>query len=343
MEVLDIFSGDAFSIASLTDTVNHSDYKPSMISALRLFQEEGIPTRTVIIEEEFQTIKLVQTAPFGGVAEPRTVDQRKARSFVVPHLPLGAAITAEEIQNIRAYAAGMTPQQALLAVEQLRNKKLTVLRDDLETTLEFHKVGAIKGKILDADGSTIFDLFSQFNVIQQTLNMVLGTATTNVNQKIRAAIRLSLDALKNTPVTGWAAICSDTFFDDLISHAKVEDKYLNWQAAADLSQSHRAFGSFDFGGVSWMNYRGEIGTTKFVEDDFAYLFPVGARGVFIGKFGPSDYIDRVNQIPSPDGLPIEVRSEMKRMGKGVDIEAQSNPLYLCTKPRAIIKLHKHNG
>jgi hypothetical protein len=27
-----------------------------------------------------------------------------------------------------------------------------------------------------------------------------------------------------------------------------------------------------------------------------------------------------------------------RFGKGVDLEAQSNPLNLCTRPRAVIKL-----
>jgi len=38
------------------------------------------------------------------------------------------------------------------------------------------------------------------------------------------------------------------------------------------------------------------------------------------------------------GVPYYAKQEPRRMGKGIDLEAQSNPITLCTKPRAIIKL-----
>ena len=40
------------------------------------------------------------------------------------------------------------------------------------------------------------------------------------------------------------------------------------------------------------------------------------------------------------GLPLYAKQELMRMNKGVALEAQSNPLNLCTKPRAVIKLTK---
>lgn len=339
MEVLDIFASDAFTMASLTDTINHLDFKPAILRGMGLFEEQGVPTRTVIIEEDFGTLRLVPTAEWGGPGSVSNLDKRKSRSFVVPHLPTRDAISAEEVQNVRAYAQGMTPQQALITVEQLRDRKLIKMRDDLEVTLEHHAIGAVKGKVLDSDGSTeIFNLFTEFNVSQQTHDMVLDTAGTKVIIKVREAIRKSLDALGNHPITGWAALCGDSFFDKLTGHVNVEKHFLNWEAARVYSEQHRAFGAFPYSQVNWINYRGSIGGTTFVPTAKAYLFPLGARGLFITKFGPSDYIDRINQIPSPDGLPIEVRSELKPMGKGLDMEAQSNPLYLCTKPRAVIEL-----
>ncbi len=342
MEILDIFSGDAFSIASLTNTIAHLDFKPSILRDMGLFEEEGVPTRTVIIEEEFGTIRLVPTAEYGGVASVSKIDKRKVRSFVVPHLPTRDAITAEEIQNVRAYAQAMTSQQALLTVEQLRDKKLMKMRDDLEVTLEHHAIGAVKGTILDSDGSTvILNLFTEFGVSQQTHNMILDTGGTIVINKTREAVRKSLSALGNQPLTGWGALCGDSFFDKFTGHTVVEKHFLNWEAARAYSEQHRAYGAFPYAGVNWLNYRGSIGGVDFVPTTKAYLFPLGARGLFITKFGPSDYIDRINQIPSPDGVPIEARSEMKPMGKGVDMEAQSNPLYLCTKPRAVIELKEN--
>lgn len=341
-DIVDVFSGDAFQMASLTDTINHLDYKPDFLDSLGLFTEEGIPTRQVIIEEDSMTLKLVPTAPYGGVGTSRGTDKRKARNFIVPHLPTSDAITAEEIQGVRGYANGGRPSVALMAVEQLRERKLMRMRSDLETTMEYHRLGAIKGQVLDADGvSVIYNLFTEFGVSQQTFNMVLDTTTTSVMNKIRQAIRLSLTALGGDVVTGWVALCGDSFFDKFIGHSKVEDKYLNQPAASTLSAQHRAYGAFDFGGVTWYNYRGTVGGVDFIDSTKAHLIPTGTRSLFVAKYGPSDYIDRVNQIPSPDGLPVEVRSEMKLMGKGVDMEAQSNPLFLCTKPRAVILLNEN--
>ena len=38
------------------------------------------------------------------------------------------------------------------------------------------------------------------------------------------------------------------------------------------------------------------------------------------------------------GLPKYAKQEALRMNRGVEFEAQSNPLNLCTRPAAIIKL-----
>lgn len=344
MDVLDLFQGNLFEIASLTDAINHGDYKPDFLDSLGLFAEEGIASRQVIIEEEYQTLRLVPNAPYGGVPATRQLDKRKGRSFIVPHLPTADSITAEEVQGVRSYATNLTPAQALLSVQQLRDKKLAQMRGDLEATLEHHRIGAIRGQILDADGSSvILDLFSEFEVSQQSHEMLLNTAATNVIVKIREAIRKSQTALGQQMVTGWVALCSDSFFDKFTGHAKVEDKYLGWQASSTLTNQHRAYGAFEFGSVTWYNYRGSVGGVDFIPNGKAFLFPTGARKLFIAKYGPSDYIDRINNIPSPDGLPIEVRADTKHMGKGIDIEAQSNPLFLCTKPRAVILLHEHTA
>lgn len=346
MEVIDYFSGDGFTIASMTDAISHVDFKPDFLGSIGLYEPEGVPTRTVIIEEESQELKLVPTSQYGGPSTPRgQQSKRKDRSFVVPHLSTEANITAEEIQGVRAYANGMKPQQVLLAVEELRNRKLSAMRDDLEATFEYQRVSALKGILVDADGSAvIYNWFTEFGVSQQTLGMALTTDTTDVAGKVRQAIRLSLTALKNQKVTGWRAICGDNFFDALVGHKKVEDKYLNWTAAANLSDENRAYGTFEHLRVRWTNYRGSVtgsdGAAKdFVGADDAYLFPEGVKGLFLWKNGPADLLDRVNQIPSPNGLPIEVYSAVKD-GKRVYMEAQSNPLFMCTKPRAVIKLTK---
>ena len=346
MEVLDFFSGDGYSIASMTDAISHVDYVPRMLGNMGLFGTEGVPSRTIIVEEDNGALRLVQTSQFGGPGRTRSNDKRKVRSFVIPHISLVDNITAEEIQNVRAYAQGRTPQQALLMVNQLRDRKLAALKRDIEATLEFHRIGALKGLILDADGSTIYDLFAEFEVTQQTQDMLLNTTSTEVIVKITEAMRKAQNALKGDEVQSWFALCGDSFFDKLTSHTNVKAFYTNWQAAQSYSQEQKAYRAFPFGNVMWINYRGAVtgsdGNTKtYVATDRAYLVPQGSQSVFVGKYGPSDFIERVNQIPDPNGLPIEVRSEIKD-GKRVEIEAQSNPLMLCAKPAAVVMLKEHN-
>jgi len=339
MDILDVFS-DLFTMSSLTDAISHVDYLPGRVGQLGLFESEGVPDRTVVIEEDPITLALVPVTPWGGVPTPNTMDARVARPFLAPHVAMQDAIGPGEIQSVRAYAQGRTPSDARMTVEEMRNRKLRVMQMKLQATLEFHRIGAIKGVVYDADGTTVIhNMFTLFNVAQQTLNMALGTTTTNILGKIRAAQRLSQDALGNTPFTGWRGLAGDTFFDQLIGHGKVEDKYLNSADNRLLRDADLAYGAISFGGVVWENYRGSVGGVPFIEADKAYLFPMGAPGLFLQKNGPSDWIDRVNQMPqSPNGLPIEVRSEMLPMGKGMQIEAQMNPLCLCTRPRAVIQL-----
>jgi hypothetical protein len=45
-------------------------------------------------------------------------------------------------------------------------------------------------------------------------------------------------------------------------------------------------------------------------------------------------METVNTI----GLPYYAKQEELRMGKGIDLESQSNPISICTRPRAVIKL-----
>ena len=340
MEILDIFGSDtAFKMATLTQTINHGDYKPGRIGQLGLYEIDGVPTTTVVIEEEYSTLKLVPTSTRGGPATPSSLDKRKARPFVIPHIAVEDSIVADQLQNVRGYAQGMEPSAVLLMLQELVNKKLAMLRDRLEPTIEYHRMGGIKGQILDSDGSTvIYNLFTEFGVSQQTAQMLLNTDTTDVNKQIRAAQRLSLTALGNQPIAGWHAFCGDSFFDKLVGHKQLRALYLNWQAAQILRDQVGAYALFNFGQVMWENYRGSVGGVDFVPSTKAYLFPLGARGLFINNFGPSDYIDRVNNIPTPDGLPIEARQWMPEGGKSVKVEAQSNPLCLCTKPRAVIEL-----
>ena len=99
-----------------------------------------------------------------------------------------------------------------------------------------------------------------------------------------------------------------------------------------LRQDQR--GGFYFAGVFWEEYRGSVGAVKFIADDTAYMIPEGVPDLFVTNYAPADSMETANTI----GLPYYAKQEPKPMNKGIDIESQSNPISICTRPSAIAKL-----
>lgn len=330
MAMLDVFNQDAFSLQSLTAAINETPYVPGRISSLGLFSEQGVNTTSVVIESQGGLLQLVQSAPRGAPGAPVGADKRKARSFLVPHLPQRAAILADEVQNVRAFGSESDVQ----AVQTVVNNRLGSMRRNLDATIEYHRLGAIKGLILDANGDEIYDLFDEFGLTQQTVAMALGTAGTKVRNKVIEAKRKAEDELGGAMVTGYRAFCGAGFFDALVSHQSVEAAYERWQNGEALRTDVRD--GFPFAGVMFEEYRGKVGGVDFIGADEAYLVPEGVADLFITRFAPADYMETVNT----NGLPYYAKQELMPFGKGVALEAQSNSLNLCTRPRAVIKLTK---
>lgn len=334
MPMLDVFNQDAFSTVSLTDGILKAPHKPRRIADMGLFGSRGITTTTVTVEEKDGQLSLISTSPRGGEASTVGQQRRTARSFAVPHLEREATILADEVQNIRAFGS----ENTLESVQMLVSQRLAELRAMHEVTLEHMRIGAIKGQILDANGSTvIFNLFTEFGVSQQTFEFDLSAGTEAVRNYCVAVQRLIEAELGNEMVSSYRAFCGASFFDSLIDHAKVRDT-LTYQESAMLRQDLRK--GFEFGGITFEEYRGSVtgssGTAvPFIADDEAYVFPEGT-GIFQTYFAPADYVETVNTL----GLPMYAKQvpDPSGLNRFVKVHSQSNPLALCLRPRAVVKL-----
>lgn len=329
MPSLDIFNDDAFSMVSLTKAINTGDHLPQRLAELGLFSEEGITTTSAMIEQKGETLSLVPAGTRGSPANATAGDKAKLIPFPTVHLPARATILADTVQNLRAFGS----ETEVETVQTVVNKRLEKMRRQIDATIEFHRMGAIKGQVLDADGtSVLLDLYTAFGVSQQTQAMALATTTTKVRELIVKAKRKSEDALGAQMYRGMRAFCSADFFDAFVSHGAVEAAYDRWMNGEFLRADVR--GGFYHGGVFWEEYRGTVGAVPFIASGEAYLVPEGVPDLFVTNYAPADYMETVNTI----GLPYYAKQEAMRLNKGVEVEAQSNPLCLNTRPRAIIKL-----
>lgn len=324
-----IFDDEAFTVTSLTAALNDQPYLPGRISALGLFREEGITTLTVQIEKDGDTLALVPAGERGTSGLVVAASKRTLIPFNTVHLPERFTIKADEIQGIRAFGT----RTELQAVQDVVNTRLAKARRQLDATHEFQRMGALNGLILDADGSTVLlDLYERFGVERQKLSMGLADPSTELRVKCLDALDMQEDALGSVTSTSSRAFCGKHFWSKLIAHKSVVKTYEGTLQAAALRGDARE--SFEFGGITWERYRGKVAGVSFVHDDQALLVPEGVPDLYISAFAPADYMETVNT----QGIPYYSKIEPMQFGKGMAGEAQSNPLHLCTRPRAQITL-----
>lgn len=320
---------DLFTTATLTASINKLPPLSTRAGALGIFEEEGVTTTTVVIESRDGRLFLVPNLSRNDDPNPTRDNKRKRRSFETTHLPASGQLLPSDLQNFQAFGDNdETDYQA-----QVINNKLQTMKNSLEVTREFQRVGALRGRILDADGSVIYDLFKEFAVPKKSIVVPLGVDTTNVRKLLMDAKRHSESKLTGAMVTGYKAFCGKDWFDAFVAHPSVEKAYAGYQEAADRLGGDMRKG-FTFGGIEFEEYNTTVSGQDFIPANIAQVFPLATGGVYKMYNAPANYNETVNTL----GLPVYAKAEERKMGKGWDLEGQANPLAICTYPEALVEL-----
>jgi len=334
MASMDIFNNSAFSMTSLSGVVNKLDYQPQLLGELGIFEPMPVRTRTVFVDRRDGVLTLIPTSPTGSAPSELASDDRDAVPLKTTRLAKGFTLYAEEIQGIRAFGSETELEQ--VQGEYLR--RMARVRADTELTHEYHRLGALQGKLLDADGtSVIYDYFDKFGVAEAAaVNFALGTTTTDVRGKCAAVVRAMARSAKGAFTSGTTvhALVGDTFYDLLINHEQVRKTFEGWAAAADLRQG-AAFNAFTYGGITFHNFRGtDDNSTVAIAATEAKFFPVGASGVFKKAMAPAEFGPYVNTLGMDTyGINIPDR-DRQAWTRG---EIYSYPLFICQQPQVLRK------
>jgi hypothetical protein len=336
--MLDVFKNDAFSVISLTDAINRVKFVPGRIGAMGLFTPSGITTTSAAIEEKDGILELVAPTPRGGPGKTVGVTRRTLRSITIPHFELNDAVMADQVLGVRAWGS----ETEVETVQGKLAERMAVHSQSFEATTEYARIGAIKGLVTYADGSSLdlFDLFEVDAESERDWDLDNANPAAGILRKTCAAVyRQMAGILDGIPFSGIHAFCGDAFFDDLIAHTEVRATYLQQQEASQLRTGYvdggagGSYGSFNFGSITWENYRGAVGGTSFIDTNKAHFFPVGVPNLFRTYWAPADYIETVNTI----GQRVYAKQYEMPNGKGIHFDTQMNELNICTRPRVLLK------
>jgi hypothetical protein len=318
-------NANAFTLKTLTGAINNLPYSPKGISATGWFEEKRIATLDAALEERDGVLSLLGVKPRGGINNTMGESARRVRTFRVPHIPVSDAVNADEVQNVRAFGSDSQAE----AITTRRDEKLQNMRNSIDYTMETHRVKAVKGTFVDANGTDV-SLFTEFGVAQQTKAIGLHvTNSSSIRAKMFDVYKMIQGALLGVGYNGVRVMCGDDFWAALLADKDTMATYLNQAQAAELRGNPTD--SFTAFGATWEWYRG---TTDANMGSDAYAVPTGVAGLFQTHFAPADYVETVNTL----GMPYYAKAAPIKFDKGWELEAQSNPLNICTRPRAILKL-----
>lgn len=339
--MLDIFNQDAFSVVTMTDALQEVKYKPTYITSLGLFSSESIDTLSIAIEkQDDESLILVPASPRGSPGATSGSTRPNLRNLRVPHYQVDDAIMADRVQGARAFGE----ERAVMSLQNFIAGRARKARQSFELTAEYQKLALItQGKLLDADGSTLYNYYTEMSESQASeIDLDLDNASPakgvlrSACEDIQEAIATELDGI---PYDGILAICGKNAWKDLTKHKEVYDIYIGWSGATSLQKStvgsnnvsavSGIWSSMEVFDIRWVRYRG--GQSVNVDDDKIYFVPFGVPDLFKSVYAPADYIETVNT----NGQELYAKQWVMPNGKGVNLEFQTNVLHYCTRPRVL--------
>lgn len=352
--VLDVFRGDAFSTRSLIPYLDKTaPVFSSLISDLGLFMDVPIQTQFCAFDEVKGTLKLINSSVRGtyGSAKGATEPTRTMRSFQVPRLYEFDTITARSVAGYRK--PGTTELESAREVLDEKLNGPAGLRTALRATWEYQFLGAVQGKVYDADGSTLLlDMYALTGTSEPTeINFDLTAASPSRGVLKKAIETVKSDiikALEGMPVGGNMYpmfLCGDNFFQALVSHPEVE-KYVNLASYPGIPQALRAsnwggvYSAIEFCGCLFTNYRGGTGglSSVAINTDKCVIFPVGVPGLFKRAVAPGDeFLEFVNTNGVPEYVKVITDAERNSY---IQVELYSYVMPFCQRPLALLKGRK---
>lgn len=322
-----------YTAIDLTQSINVLPNMYGRLMQLDVFPAVGVTTTIVEIRFKDGVLTILPVRERGAEPTPSREGGENSIFLKVPHIPMQDTVTPADLQNKFVFG----PERRRKTVQDATVEKLETVRMKHDITLEFLRMGALKGLIVDGEGTTIYNLFDVFGVTKKSINFELNSDTTDVNKKCYDVIRHIEDNLKGEVMSSVHALVSKEFFDALTTHPNVEKFYLNWTAATTLSGDPRR--GFPFGGMVFEEYNAVASdvagvSQRFIAANAGHAWPRGTLNTFRTHMAPPDHVNWVNT----EGVDVFVSPKVLDHGRGVEFLSQSNPLPVCARPALLVEL-----
>lgn len=321
-----------YGVRPLSEAINNLPVTPTTIRESGLFLPEYMTTTNVEVESKDNELVLVQSVPRGTPGKPVAEKRGGKKIFQTVHLPKDDVVRADDVQNVRAFGTENTAS----AVNDKVNDKLASMKGDTEYTREHLQLGALQGKVLDADGTVIYDFNQEFGINRNVFDIKLSSDTTKAGSVLDKYLRSLMPNVAGDTFKGWVVFASPEWLEEFITHKSIMDLYARFEGKAKVYTDDNSNTDvlFRHRNVDFIEYNYQFGSEVDIKPGEALLAPVGTKKTLKEYFAPAD----MNATVNSKALPYYASREKLQHDKGWSLHTQSNCLPVALRPKALATL-----
>lgn len=318
-----------YGVRPMSEAINRISVPPTIIEELGIFKKTALTTTYVNVEQKQGVLKLVDAVPRGTPGQAVKDYRGPVKTFNCLHLPKDDVVRADDVQNIRSFGTDNKTDAVATKVAE----KLAMMKSDISYTIEHLRLGALQGKILNADGTELVDIYKEFGLSRQKIALALTGEDAHVGKALDGVVRTLNQKRQGEMVRGYAVLCGNEFLESIIYHPSIKDIYLRYQEAKAYREGKTAF-AFEHQGIKFIHYDHKFGNDSDIADNQGIILPLGTSTTFREYYAPADMNVAVNTM----ALEFYASREKLPHDKGWSLHAQANPLPLVLRPELVATL-----
>ena len=332
----------------LTQEINKLPNQYGLLNAMNLAPFETKSAKFVRLEQKQGRIQVLGARPRGA---PGTLTKGGTEGGVIieiPHFPTTDNILIDDVDSLIEVIGG---QLVPRSVDLETFKKLKQARINHSITLEFVRLGMLRGDIMDGDLKTLYNTYELFDIDKKVVFFDLDNDATDVREKSEEVLEHIQDRLKGEIMTGVEDLCSPAYFNKLIKHPNVEKFWLNAQNSSEHKDLKRRYSGgnygrvFEFAEITHVEYKGSLPVVDSdgdeqnianVEAGLGHAYPAGTMNMMRTYEAPAFHLDAINEMPPEDTIFISL--EKLKHGRGFEMMSQSNRIAICRQPECLVEI-----
>lgn len=323
-----------FEIVDYTEELVMIPNQWGLVNSLGLFENVPVAQHSITVESTEGTLALISDKVRGERNTVNKSDTRSLRSFPIPHFPLDDYISPNDVQGKRAYGSADASETEAAVIM----RKMDRIRKNWAATVEAARCQAITaGTVYAPNGTVVTNYYTDFGITQKVVSFDLVASTDVIPSGEEVIAHIQDNILSGESVDRIIGLCSPTFFAALIANASVKDAYKYYTSVSEPLRNRLSVGlgqrTFEFGGITYIEYRGAFNGTALIPAGDAYFIPTGTADTFMTYFSPANKFEHVNTL----GEEQYMWTYRGPKDDKIEVQTESNFMNLIRRPQAVVR------